>query len=384
MSILSWFSKKEPEDYEQVLSSLALDVQKRQTRLSEIRLRERRTTLILTMYTFSFWVAYVGAWYAGFLPHLSGLQFEHTMKTVPVFVGPIIIQFSRRIVQTWYTRIGNAEEKTLKTLLAQQRSKVEEIKKKTNYYSTKNLIERYDASPAGSPAKPRPGVPQMPVTPQRPSGGQTNGPMQGQGRPQTPGASMNGLQVLGGLQVPATPLRKQWYDKLADALLGDDELGANSAASRYALICQKCFTHNGLVKEDLWEDTQYVCPKCGHFNPSMRALKAAQGTTPSRSPQSQRTPRSGPRKSEPLSRSLLQPPSAAPSSDRRKSMPALQALPADEEPQLPASASTQGQSRHPALSDAISLSESEEEEEGEGNASLAESEGRAVHMEVDS
>jgi hypothetical protein len=57
-------------------------------------------------------------------------------------------------------------------------------------------------------------------------------------------------------QQPLPPPRKQWYDKLADVLLGDDEPHVNAAASRYALICQKCFTHNGLVKEDMWEDAR--------------------------------------------------------------------------------------------------------------------------------
>jgi endoplasmic reticulum junction formation protein lunapark len=57
---------------------------------------------------------------------------------------------------------------------------------------------------------------------------------------------------------PLKPARKQWYDKLADALLGDDEedVGAGRAGSRYALICEKCFAHNGLVKESIWEDTR--------------------------------------------------------------------------------------------------------------------------------
>jgi endoplasmic reticulum junction formation protein lunapark len=101
------------------------------------------------------------------------------------------ILFTRRIVQLWYTRIGDAEgtfpvtviitnlhfeslEKTLKTLLRQQRTKIEEIKKKTNYYTTRNLLERYDESPsaAGGGADPNsvfrrrmPGGP--PTTPQR-------------------------------------------------------------------------------------------------------------------------------------------------------------------------------------------------------------------------
>jgi len=58
--------------------------------------------------------------------------------------------------------------------------------------------------------------------------------------------------------MPATlqpPPRKQWYDKLADAILGDDD-AARSSSSRSALICQKCFAHNGLVKESVWQDTR--------------------------------------------------------------------------------------------------------------------------------
>jgi len=55
---------------------------------------------------------------------------------------------------------------------------------------------------------------------------------------------------------PATPRRRQWYDKLADAILGDDDMIDASPSSRYALICEKCFAHNGLVKERMWEDAR--------------------------------------------------------------------------------------------------------------------------------
>lgn len=73
-------TQKEPEDYEQVLASLAVDIQKRQARLSEIRLRERRTTLAITLYTLAAWVAYGAAWYIGWRP----------LKAIPIFAGPIM------------------------------------------------------------------------------------------------------------------------------------------------------------------------------------------------------------------------------------------------------------------------------------------------------
>lgn len=84
------------------------------------------------------------------------------------------------------------------------------------------------------------------------------------------------------------PPQKQWFDKIADALLGED---VDSSNSKFALICENCFNHNGLVREAEFDDmsswpstfptilplhadteaivlTEYVCPKCGHFNRS--------------------------------------------------------------------------------------------------------------------
>ncbi|KAF5358639.1 hypothetical protein D9758_007708 [Tetrapyrgos nigripes] len=250
MSLLTrLFYKKKEEDYETILSELAQDIQKRQVKLSGIRLRERRATLAVTLYTLVAWVGYVILWYMNILPESGrgNMQMAKAIKGFPVIIGPIIILFIRRIVQIWYTRKGDAEERTLQNLLKQQRAKIEEVKKKTNYYSTRELLQRYDEpSPSNSPLRQRSVPPQpQPSTPQQLNYLATSSPA-----PQL------------------TPPRKQWFDKLADVVLGDDDQSA-----RYALICEKCFSHNGLVKESVWEDTQYVCPKCQHFNPTQRAKK---------------------------------------------------------------------------------------------------------------
>lgn len=84
----------ESDDYEQILASIELDIQKRQTRLSEIRLRERRTTLKVTLYTLAFWVVYVSLWYAQVRPIFNGYRpntaLEKFVKGVPVLIGPIL------------------------------------------------------------------------------------------------------------------------------------------------------------------------------------------------------------------------------------------------------------------------------------------------------
>ncbi len=84
----------QPDDYEQVLAALSTDIQKRQTHLSEIRLRERRATLLFSVYAILLWIVYTSMWYKDFLPtltaHKRNSQFEKTVEGVPVFLGPIV------------------------------------------------------------------------------------------------------------------------------------------------------------------------------------------------------------------------------------------------------------------------------------------------------
>jgi endoplasmic reticulum junction formation protein lunapark len=62
-------------------------------------------------------------------------------------------------------------EKTLQTLRKEQRAKLEEFKKQTKYYETRNLLEKFDetppeASPRRTPGRAPNGTPA--ATPQRP------------------------------------------------------------------------------------------------------------------------------------------------------------------------------------------------------------------------
>jgi hypothetical protein len=164
-----------------------------------------------------------------------------------------------------------------------RRDKVEEIKKKTNYYSTRDLLQKYDeSSPSGTPSRQRLPPGQYASTPK----GQTI-PNNGKIVPQTPAPSSSGLQshlsrmsflvlplfvskYLTAMtpSYPIAPPRKQWYDKLADAILGEDDPSFVSPSARYALICEKCFNHNGLVKESMWEDARTFV----HWNMSIQSL----------------------------------------------------------------------------------------------------------------
>jgi len=276
-----WFSKKS-DDYENVLSKLAESIDKKKAQLADIRLRERRTTLLFTLYSFFLWVAYTAAWYLELLPRSWGTtDVLKVLKALPVGAVPVIIVFIRRLVQMFYSWRASSEEAALKKLLTEQKGKIAEIKKKTNYDSTRNLLEKYGETSA-RPDQPSPlrqrGPPgalpgNQPSTPLR----QLGTPPAGTPPGMTPPRPLPPYLRPSGSNLPPPQTRK-WYDTLADALLGPDEQAASR--EKYALICAKCFNHNGLVAPSEWEDVQYKCPRCGHFNPSRRSLRVGNALSP--------------------------------------------------------------------------------------------------------
>ncbi|KIM20851.1 hypothetical protein M408DRAFT_30050 [Serendipita vermifera MAFF 305830] len=73
------------------------------------------------------------------------------------------------------------------------------------------------------------------------------------------------------------------YDRLADAVLGEDgDSAPGGAQNKYALICKKCFMHNGLVRESEVDETQFICMKCDFLNPSLKSLRGEHHTPQSK------------------------------------------------------------------------------------------------------
>jgi hypothetical protein len=200
---------------------------------------------------------------------------------------------------------------------------IEELKKRTAYYTTKGLIERYEspskdpsktplglgiqASPApfGTPSRqpaipmgnpdqqgsfiprtPSPNVPQVsmpngdgmpgfapmplnmtpsmhPSTPQPPALGPSNSSGSGEYPIRVPSKlytmhprynliqhSSFFIKMIGETASPA----KTWVDRLIDLVIGD--VSSAGPQNQYALICQQCFTHNGLVPPEMYSLTR--------------------------------------------------------------------------------------------------------------------------------
>jgi hypothetical protein len=203
-------------------------------------------------------------------------------------------------------RITNTE-KYLKKLNKDRDATIERLKESTKYNSTQQLLEKYGASPkekaqapstgkkqSQGPQKPaqapgprtgiappptaniqRPGQQQQPITPQRAplnaSALQELPPQQPP--PDSPGAEF-APNAFGAAELtkqfsaaPATTFTQtHWYDRILDALLGEDE---TQSKNRLALICSECRLVNGQAPpgaRSLEDVGRWRCSSCHAWN----------------------------------------------------------------------------------------------------------------------
>ncbi|RKP39156.1 hypothetical protein BJ085DRAFT_13083, partial [Dimargaris cristalligena] len=259
-AVLSLFRGSGDTDYEQVLADLDEKIHRAQTNLAEIKLREKKWVVVFLIYSMFGYAVYAMVFYAYLNQPHEPLQ-TWLYQFAPIPLGPLVIFYSRRLIQLWYRRRQASQEAYIVSLKEKQRTKVEELKKKTAYYSTRNLLERYDLPPT-SPRNPS-SPPASGLGPQ--AGGPMNRPVNSVSfPPRGPPGSFAGPHLPPN---SASPMSRPWYDKLVDKIVGDE-----GPETKYALICRNCFAHNGLALPEEIQSIQYVCPKCGFFNGKKGAL----------------------------------------------------------------------------------------------------------------
>ncbi|CAJ0884958.1 10631_t:CDS:2 [Entrophospora sp. SA101] len=147
--------KDSNDNYEKILSELDDNIRKAEICLGEIKIRERNALIIWIVYSLLAYIAYVvGYWYFIYMSN-EGENWDF-MKVAPVLTGPFFIVIGYRFIALWYKREETNEISQLEQLRAKQSLKVEELKKKTGYYTTKTLLERYDSTtklPANLPGQ---------------------------------------------------------------------------------------------------------------------------------------------------------------------------------------------------------------------------------------
>jgi endoplasmic reticulum junction formation protein lunapark len=202
----------------------------------------------------------------------------------------------RYLLTSWYNyRTSNAQE-YLDSLYKERDATLEKLKLATKYNTTQQLLEKYGkvrpqpskespknekpkkrASEARVFTSPPPTAniprnqhiqssPPQQLPPSAPSSPSPNPALRSPFPPPTEDFAPNAFDYP---QQPAAPPvfgPPKWYDRILDALIGDDE---TLAKNRFALICSECRLVNGLAPpgaKTLEEVGKWKCSGCGTLN----------------------------------------------------------------------------------------------------------------------
>ncbi|XP_062354107.1 endoplasmic reticulum junction formation protein lunapark [Cinclus cinclus] len=239
--------------------------------------------------------------------------------TLPFFAFPLIIWCIRTLLIFFFSKRTERNNDALEDLKSQKKKILEEVMEKETYKTAKLILERFDPAAsaketelpsAGTPATPRPGqeirqrtaaqrnasVPPpatpkqgspkslLPASPnlQRETPALSGLPertavpsLQSNVLPRRPGSPATSVPGMGlhppgpPLARPVLPRERGVVDRVIEYLVGD------GPQNRYALICQQCFSHNGMALKEEFEYIAFRCAYCFFLNPARKTRPQA-------------------------------------------------------------------------------------------------------------
>ncbi|XP_049410279.1 uncharacterized protein At2g24330-like [Solanum stenotomum] len=224
------------------------------------------------------------------------------LRVLPMFLLPGLSFFTYSTLRSFTRMKEQRDQKTLERLRAERQAKIDELKEKTNFYITQQLIQRYDPDPASKAAAATVLASKLGADTglkvylgdeskfNAPAGtsndveilqyaGLRNRKQARSGSAgsavldhregemlhdvQLEGSSMNQHQQMIVEHYNPTSVSAQdggWLARIAALLVGEDP------TQSYALICSNCHMHNGLARKEELPYITYYCPHCNALN----------------------------------------------------------------------------------------------------------------------
>lgn len=326
------------EEYERQLTTLSRDIAKTRNHVTFLHRKRASVRTSLIMYLVVAYVATVAYRYRRATSGIGILGGGKSVWQLFVmcllskdmlvaFLTPVAIGVFVYFVDAFFQWWIRSKEKYLKVLMKRHREKLEDLKQKTNFSKTNLLLQRFDSSVANTAGQSAGGAKQAPKLPKTVNaGGQRsnvglgtrsdgkgingnsssgNGSVPGSGlgpgvggtgfagnggKPGAKNAALgapsdNGIQPHvnpnAGLSTDthaspagwAAPVKKSFHDRVLDLIIGSEH--NETVESRFALICAKCYTHNGLAPPGCADPFTivYFCRNCSFMNGNVEGRK---------------------------------------------------------------------------------------------------------------
>ncbi|PPD77413.1 hypothetical protein GOBAR_DD25654 [Gossypium barbadense] len=261
-------------------------------------------TIIRHLIVFSVVLEVIAVAYAIMMTRSEDLDWKmRAFRVSPMFLLPVISSIVYSAVVKITRMCDQRDQKTLENLRAERRAKIDELKEKTNYYITQQLIQRYDPDPAakaaaatilasklgadsgfkfyledeskldvlGGRSNDVEIVPSSGLRKRKHSRSNSTGstPLvhSNEGSPphpvgnEGPQASEHDRLVVDHYHPQGPSVQDGgWLARIAALLVGEDP------TQSYALICGNCHRHNGLARKEDFPYITYYCPHCQALN----------------------------------------------------------------------------------------------------------------------
>lgn len=295
-------SGEDAASFEKTLSTLTAKISRAAARNDGFRQRARKIRVMLTLYA---GFAYILT--ALLLILVTGWKNWGATEYSVMAGGPVLIYLIRTAFTAYYDYRISSTEAYLKKLTKERDATIDRLKEATKYNSTQQLLEKYGTPPkskgaAPSPSRQKSQGPQksaqlpgprtgmappptaniqrptnkQPSTPQRPvSATSPQGPSSppAPSSPDAPSAEFAPNAFTSAeltrqytASTAATFTQSHWYDRILDALLGEDE---TQPKNRLALICSECRLVNGQAPpgtRNLEDVGRWRCSGCNAWN----------------------------------------------------------------------------------------------------------------------
>lgn len=265
----------------------------------------RKLTRNLILSSLIFEVVAVG--YAIMATRTKDLDWKmRSFRILPMFLLPALSAFAYTSIVSFSKMFDRRDQRTLEKLRAERLDKINELKERTNFYITQQLIERYDPDPAakaaaatvlasksgadsglkvvlGDESQVDPawgksndmevnqsrGLRNRRHPSTRPHGSASTSTHHSDDESRHSGETERLLSTAEQSQEMlvehyspqgyAAP-DGSWISRIAALLVGEDP------TQSYAIICENCHMHNGLARKEDFEYITYYCPHCNALN----------------------------------------------------------------------------------------------------------------------